>query len=260
MLSRTLLHIYGPFNIYSYGVFIALGCMIIYWLISRDTRRIALVDTDRLLNIFSICIIAAAVGGRLLHLLGSSQTITSLYDIFALHEGGFSLLGSVLAILCVVPWYLKKNNIPVLPFTDLMALYAPLLQAISRLGCFFAGCCYGKPTQLFWGVTYVTEDTLAPRFCKLHPAQLYAAFGDLCIFLLLYFVLQKFLKKPGQLLCLYLSLSSLNRFFMDFFRDDREFLNIPAMRILSLHQWIALGIIISSIGYFIFITRKERIS
>lgn len=258
MLSRTLLHIYGPFSIYSFGVMIALGCIITYYLMLSDTRRIKLISTDQLLNVFSISIITALFGGRLLHLLSSYEDIHSWTDIIALHEGGFSILGAIIALLCVIPWYLKKINVPVLPFMDLMGLYAPLLQGISRLGCFFAGCCYGKPTDAFWGVTYKTHDTLAPTFCKIHPTQLYMAGGDLIIFLALYFIGQRYFKKPGQLLCAYLALSNLNRFLVDFWRDDQEFLPIQIMRIFSLHQWIALGIIISSIACFIVITRKDR--
>lgn len=258
MLSRTLLHIYGPFSIYSFGAMIALGCIITYRLMLTDVRRIKLISTEDLLNVFSASIITALCGGRLLHLLSSYKEINSWTDIIALHEGGFSILGAIIAVLCIIPWYLKKIGVAVLPFMDLMGLYAPLLQAISRLGCFFAGCCYGKPTTAFWGVTYTTHDTLAPLFCKIHPTQLYMAGGDLLIFLTLYLVCQRYFKKPGQLLCAYLTLSSLNRFLVDFWRDDQEFLPLQLMHIFSLHQWIALGIIISSIACFIIITRKDR--
>lgn len=258
MLSRTLLHIYGPFSIYSFGAMIALGCIITYRLMLTDTRRIKLISTEHLLNIFSISIITALLGGRLLHLLSSYKELNSWQDIIALHEGGFSILGAMIALLCVIPWYLKKISVPVLPFMDLMGLYAPLLQAISRLGCFFAGCCYGKPTDVPWGVIYRTEDTLAPTFCKIHPTQLYMACGDLLIFLTLYFIGQRYFKRPGQLLCVYLVLTSLNRFLVDFWRDDQEFLPLQLARIFSLHQWIALGIIISSMACFIIITRKDR--
>jgi phosphatidylglycerol:prolipoprotein diacylglycerol transferase len=259
MLSRTLLHIYGPICIYSFGAIIALGCIIIYRLLVKDQTRIKLIDTESLLNVFSLSIITAIVGGRLLYMITSYNQIQSITDIFALHEGGLSILGAIIAILCILPWYLKKINVPTLPFLDLISLYAPLLQAISRFGCFFAGCCYGKPTDVPWGITYKTHDTLAPTFCKLHPTQLYMACGDALIFLILFHFAQARFKKPGQLLCLYLCCSSLNRFLVDFWRDDQEFLPIQLMRIFSLHQWIALGIIISSIACFIVITRKDRI-
>lgn len=258
MLSRTLWHIYGPFSIYSFGAMIALGCVITYRLMLKDARRIKLISADQLLNVFSVSIVTALFGGRLLHLTSSYDQIHSWTDVIALHEGGFSILGAVIALLCILPWYLKRNGVPVLPFMDLIGLYAPLLQAISRLGCFFAGCCYGKPTNVFWGITYTTHDTLAPVFCKIHPTQLYTAGGDLIIFLTLYFVGQRYFKKPGQLLFAYLALSSMNRFLVDFLRGDQEFLPLQQTHIFSLHQWIALGIIISSIACFIVITRKDR--
>ena len=258
MLSRTLLHIYGPFSIYSFGAMIALGCIITYRFMLKDPQRIKLISPDNLLNVFSISLIAALIGGRLLHLVSFYDQMHTWTDIIAVHEGGLSILGAVIAVICVIPWYLKKNSVPVLPFMDLMAIYAPLLQAISRIGCFFAGCCYGKPTDVFWGVVYKTQDTLAPTFCKIHPTQLYMAAGDLSIFVFLSVVARHYFKKPGQLLCVYLCLSSLNRFMVDFWRDDLEYLPQQLMCIFSLHQWIALGIIITSIASFIVITRKDR--
>ncbi len=253
MLSRTLLHIYGPFCIYSYGLMIAIGAILTFYLIKRNPKRASIIPTETLLNVFSLSILAGIVGGRILHTIGSYDRLASWFDVCALHEGGFSILGSVLAILLIIPWYLRKNNIKVMPFLDLLALYAPLLQSISRIGCYFAGCCFGTTTSLPWAITYITPDTLAPRYCALHPTQLYASLSLLAIFLFLYFFVQHWVKKPGQLTCIYLACAAGQRFFIDFWRADQEFFSAPSLHILSMHQWIGLGIIISAtIGFIIF--------
>jgi phosphatidylglycerol:prolipoprotein diacylglycerol transferase len=259
MPTRTLFRIYKDICIYSFGTMIALGCFVLYLLTSRDPRRAKIASQDQLLGILTVSIFVAVIGGRILHLIGNYTTITHWTDLFALQEGGFSVLGAILALLIVMPSYLKKQNIPVLPFMDLAALYVPILQAVSRFGCFFAGCCYGKPTTAPWGIMYTDSDTLAPLLRTLHPTQLYAAAGDLLTFGILYFTSRKTLA-PGQLLCTYLFLSSLNRFIIDFWRDDQEFLPFVSLRILSLHQWIALGIMLGAALYFFAITciRKER--
>lgn len=258
MLSRTLLHLYGPFCIYSYGVMIALSCFVGYVCFIRDAKRKALLSLEQLSNVFSLSIIIGIIGGRMLHLIVSYNSIHTWKDLFALQEGGLSIFGTLLALICFLPWYFKRHGLPILPLLDLAALYAPLMQAIARLGCFFAGCCYGKPTSLPWGITYKTSDTLAPLFLQLHPTQLYLASGDVLIFLCLYFILQYRMKKPGQLACIYLALSCINRFLVDFWRGDQDFVSFSMMHIFSLHQWIALSILISSITCLILITRKDR--
>ncbi|MEX0849023.1 MAG: prolipoprotein diacylglyceryl transferase [Candidatus Dependentiae bacterium] len=256
MLSRTLLHIYGPFCIYSYGFIIAIGAIATFYLIKRNHKRLAIISDELLLNVFSLTILSGVIGGRLLYLLGNYNDISSWFDICAVHKGGLSILGSIITVLLVLSWYLKQNKIPVLPFLDLLAIYAPLLQSFSRLGCLFAGCCFGKPAILPWAIIYKTQDTLAPTFCSLHPTQLYSALGLFLIFIFLHYIAQYRLKKPGLLMFAYLTLVSLNRFVVDFYRGDQEFFETNTL--LSIHQWIALSITIGSLIGFIIISRKNN--
>jgi phosphatidylglycerol:prolipoprotein diacylglycerol transferase len=256
MLSRTLLHIYGPFCIYSYGFIIAIGAIATFYFIKKNPKRLAIISDELLLNVFSLTILSGVIGGRLLYLIGNYKDISSWFDICAVHKGGLSILGSIISVLLVLSWYLKQNKVSVLPFLDLLAIYAPLLQSFSRLGCLFAGCCFGKQTTLPWAITYTTHDTLAPTFCSLHPTQLYSALGLFLIFIFLHYVAQYKFKIPGQLMFAYLALVSLNRFVVDFYRGDQEFVNTSTL--LSIHQWIALCITIGSFAGFIIISRKNN--
>jgi phosphatidylglycerol:prolipoprotein diacylglycerol transferase len=190
-----------------------------------------------------VSILAGCLGGRLLEVISEPDIYPHWYDWFSFWTGGFSVLGAILGIITIVPLYLKQINVPVLPTCDLVALYAPLLQAIARLGCFTAGCCYGTPTHNFLSVIYTNPATFAPYGIAIHPTQLYSSALLFIIFLWMYFIGQKILKKSGQLFVAYLILASFERFLVDFWRDERIMLN----SFLSFHQLVAIAIAISSI-------------
>jgi phosphatidylglycerol:prolipoprotein diacylglycerol transferase len=109
-----------------------------------------------------------------------------------------------------------------LQLMDLASQYAPLMQAIARIGCLLAGCCYGKlAPDLPWAITFTRPDGFAPLQLPLHPTQIYFGLASLCIFFIMVTVARVSTTKPGQLTCLYLILESLSRFTLDFWRGDR---------------------------------------
>ena len=258
-MPRELLHIYGPININIYGTVIALALLVFLWLVSKHPRKEKLFAHVDLIQALIVGILLGIVGARTLYVLYNIHTIESLLDIVDIWNGGLWVLGGILSILLFFPIYLYRNNISILPFADLISIHAGLLQGIARLGCFFAGCCYGKPTTLPWAITYYNSDTFAPCGIALHPSQLYSSALLLLIFCFMYFFAQYKLKKAGQLTALYLLLISLERFFVDFLRDDRELFNQSALHIFSINQWICLIIATAaSIGlwYFSVINKK----
>ena len=238
--SPELIHIYGPFGIQSYGLFIMLAIIITVWAIRKNKRFTQLNLEPVYLNIIIISIFAGCFGARLLEVISEPDTYTHWYDWFALWQGGFSILGAILGIIAIVPIYLKKNNIPVLPICDLVAIYAPLLQAIARLGCFTAGCCYGTPTHSFLSVIYTNPETFAPYGIAIHPTQLYSSAILFIIFLFMYFIGQKIFKRTGQLFAAYLICAALERFIIDFWRAER----VMVTHLLSFYQIIALCIML----------------
>lgn len=237
-MHRQLLHLYGPLAINSFGLFIVIGIIIFSALFLSDPKRSKIISTQTYFNGLSLAIIAGLAGGRLLFVLSHPENIDHWLQIFAFWMGGFSLLGGVVALLIAIPLYLKKHKIEIIPLLDLTAVYAPLLQAISRIGCFFAGCCFGAPTTGAFGV-YNTQCGIPELSNRLlHPTQLYSAAALLIIFLIMYFILEPFCKKKGQLACSYLLLMSLERFTIDFWRADRDL--IPGFANLSIPQAVAL--------------------
>jgi phosphatidylglycerol---prolipoprotein diacylglyceryl transferase len=241
--SPELIHIHGPFGIQYYGLFIALGIIITVLAIRRNKRFKQLHLENKYLDIIVVTIIAGCVGGRLLEVISEPSLYPHWYDWFALWQGGFSILGSIIGIIITVPFYLKKINVPIIPLFDLVSIYAPLCQSIARLGCFTAGCCYGVATNSICAVIYTNPNTLAACNVPLHPTQLYSSAILFCIFLFMYFVAQRICIKDGQLFTMYLTLAALERFCVDFWRADR----IMIGNVLSFHQIVALCIIIALI-------------
>lgn len=254
----NLAHIYGPIYLNCYGSMIAIGLLVFRYLLLKNPARSKILTTEQFDNILLISIPIAILGGRLLWAFGSWSELSSPLDILALWEPGYSVLGALLAILIFLPAYLKYQKISGLKLLDLAAIYTPLLHSISRIGCFLAGCCYGKITNLPWGVIYTHPDVLVPellKFTKIHPTQLYSSVLLLGIFLFMYYFAQKYFTKPGQLTGIYLILAGLERFIVDFWRADQELLSWCTP--LGLQQVIALGIITAGIGLYSYTKNKS---
>ena len=131
---------------------------------------------------------------------------------------------------------------------DLVATYAPLLQAISRIGCFFAGCCYGQPTLHSWAISSV-------ECVSTHPTQLYSAASLALLFLVMY-AIRRIQLAPGQQFCIYLFFMSLERFVVDFWRADQEFTSI--ITTFSVAQITALFLAATAVGSIIYISLYDR--
>lgn len=245
-MLHTLVHIYGPFSIHSFGLMLAFGLAITVFLATRNPLRARIMSSDRFIDAISLTIITGLVGSRLLFVVQNWASLEHWTDIFSVWTGGFSVLGSVIGVLTLMPIYLAWHQIPFFLFFDLIAIYAPLLQSIARLGCFFAGCCFGSQTTVPWGIIYTDPESFAPLCTQLHPAQLYSSALLFGIFLILIYGAQNYFKKPGYCLAIYLFLISVERFYIDFFRGDHEFFDNEALKFLSVHQWISIGIAITA--------------
>lgn len=238
-MSPQLLHIYGPLYVNSYGLAIAIGLITFVMLCQRNPLLQSMMSRDRFSNIVILGIISALCGGRLWFALSEWGSYDNVIDLLKPWYGGFSVLGSIVGVLAIVPIYLRFHSIPVLPFFDIVALYTPLFHAIARIGCFYAGCCYGSPTNIWWGVTYTDTACMAPLNISLHPAQLYSSFCLVILYAILY-SLQKY-RGTGRLLMIYLIGAGIERCIVDLFRDDQT---LYILQSLSINQVLALVFVI----------------
>ncbi len=253
-MCRELFHIWGPISVNSYGAMMLIGLIVVIVLMQSDPLVKKIMNREQLFNAAAVGILSGILGARFLYVICNWNAILSFRDVFALWDGGLSMMGGVIGILVVLPFYLRKKGTPTILFFDLFAFYAPLLHAFTRIGCFLAGCCYGKPTTMVWGVSYTNGEL--PFDYAVHPTQIYTFLMQLFIFGILIFFRKNFYKKQGQLVALYLILAGLERFIVDFWRGDREFFPQDFLGLLSIHQLLSL--IISGLGLLLFLTVSQR--
>jgi len=235
----------GSFRIHTYGVFIALGFLTGIVLALREAKRVG-EKPENILDLSFYSIIAAIVGSRLFYIILNYQYyIENPLEMIKIWSGGLVFYGGFVLALIVGIWYIRKSHLPLWKTADVMAPSIAIGQAIGRLGCFSAGCCYGKVTTLPWAVTFSNPECLANLGVPRHPTQLYSSLNDLFIFLILT-VVKRFKKFDGLLIWLYVLLYSITRSIIEIFRGDDRGLVFGGT--LSISQFI--GIVLVPISLF----------
>jgi phosphatidylglycerol:prolipoprotein diacylglycerol transferase len=214
----------GWFTVSTYGVLVASGLVTGLYVASRLSEREGL-NKDDIYNLGVYVALAGIIGSKLALIVQEWDTYISsprqLFSMELLQSGGVFYGGLVLAIAVGI-WYTRRRHIPFLKTADAFAPGIAIGHALGRLGCFSAGCCWGLPTSLPWGVTftntYSNEIVGVPLNVPLHPTQLYEAAAEFVIFLLLY---TQYRKKQfdGQMLGWYLILYPTARFLVEFLRS-----------------------------------------
>ncbi len=209
----------GPIPIRMYGLMIGFGFLFGIYLASRRAKKEGL-NQDLILDMGVYLLLAAIIGSRILYVLTTLQEFTgNPLDAFAIWKGGLVFYGGVIAAVPVGIWYVKKHRLPVWQTADILAPYAALGHAFGRLGCFFAGCCYGAPCSGPFCITFSDPHSLAPQGVPLFPTQLMESGGEFLIFGML-LLLRRYKKFDGQLFWLYLVFYAALRFTLEFFRGD----------------------------------------
>lgn len=232
---------FGSFFIPTYGVLVALGFLLALTTTLRLARRSGL-PSEKIVNLAVYCAMAGIVGAKLFMFLfdlpAYLQNPGEIFTLETLRAAGVFHGGLIVALLFAA-WYIRKESLPLFATMDCFAPGIVLGQAIGRLGCFAAGCCWGKECSLPWGVRFRSDFAApVPLDKTLHPAQLYESVADFLIFAFLYRRFQSSSVKNGQIIGLYLVLYSIARFVIEFFREHEQSLVGP----FSLTQWIALGL------------------
>jgi phosphatidylglycerol:prolipoprotein diacylglycerol transferase len=209
----------GPIPIRLYGLMIGIGFLLSITLASRRAKKEG-INPDVILDLGVYLLLAAIVGSRILYVLTNLHEFTrNPFEVFAIWKGGLVFYGGLLAAVPVGIWYVKKHNLPIWKTADMIAPFIALGHAFGRLGCFFAGCCYGAPCSGPLCITFTDPRSLAPLGIHLFPTQLMESAGEFAIFLLL-LALRRYKQFDGQLFGIYLVLYAVLRFAIEFFRGD----------------------------------------
>jgi phosphatidylglycerol---prolipoprotein diacylglyceryl transferase len=252
---HPILFEYGSLAIYTYGVFVALGFIAAFWVGEREADRFGL-GRRAFQDLGFLIVIGAIAGSRLFFvLLEWEHFVEKPLEIFALWKGGLVFYGGFVGAGLAGLWYARSRSLPLWTAADCVAPALALGQAFGRVGCFFAGCCYGAASHLPWAVSFDNPRSIVPLErlgIGLHPTQLYEAAANLALFLLLYFYLGRHRRFEGQLFGVYLVAYPALRFLIEFFRGDPR----GGLGPLSTSQ--VLGIPLFFFGLWILLSRRQR--
>jgi len=247
----------GNFSVYAYGFFIAVGFVITLALASLKIRKSKTgISFGNLVDLFFYTVLSAIIGSRALFvLIHFDDYRRNPMQIFKIWEGGLVFYGGLLLAIGVSLWYMRWHRLPIWKVADLISPLIALGLFFGRVGCFFAGCCYGKETSLPWGVIFKHPDSLAPLNIPLHPTQLYDGANGLAIFFFLSWM-EKRKTFDGQIFWLLLFLYTITRFFIETLRGDpRGFL---FGNLLSTSQGIGIPLAIFSLFMLFYMKKKYR--
>ncbi|MFY0626388.1 MAG: prolipoprotein diacylglyceryl transferase [Reichenbachiella sp.] len=245
----------GPFTIQSYGFLIALGTLIGYFYLTKNAKEQLGVDKDSTQSMTILFLLAAVIGGKFFFYL--ERPVYYFGDpgnLFKNLKNGFVFYGSLIFVVITLIWYLKKKSIPILPMLDILAFSGVIIHGFGRLGCFFAGCCYGKETDGSIYVVFSNQDSFAPTDVHLHPTQLYSVLLLITIFIILW-MFKRHQRFEGQLFFLYIILYAIGRGVIEIFRGDLR-------RGFIIEDWIShsqmISIVIISIVAFFYIREYKK--
>jgi phosphatidylglycerol:prolipoprotein diacylglycerol transferase len=207
----------------TYGILIALAFSSGYFLTLYLSTKLG-EKPQHVERIFFLVLLSATVGGRLFHVFFEDFPYYRAHpaQVFALWVGGSgsTYYGALIPAIAAVYWYARRHALDFPNFADIAAPAVALGTAIGRVGCFCAGCCWGKPTSSFLGVRFTDPDTFSGiKDVPVHPVQLYGATAAFLGFLYLRWRLDH-RRYKGQLFVHALLLYAVLRFINEMFRGD----------------------------------------
>jgi phosphatidylglycerol:prolipoprotein diacylglycerol transferase len=248
---------FGKVTLYTYGVLLAAAYLLGLHLARVRARKRGL-DANRVLDLGIYIIISALIGAKLLLLVTDFRSFTTNpADLLTLARSGGVFYGGLILAVIVALWYIRRVGLPLWTTCDVFAPGIALGHVVGRFGCLFAGCCWGKPTTMPWGITFTDPFAQAnvgtPLNQPLHPTQLYEAGAEFLILVLLLWTEPKGRPFPGRTFWLYMLLYAFSRFIIEFFRDDPR----GMVGMFSTSQFISLLLAPLAIGMLVYLSRQK---
>ena len=245
----------GPLTVHTYGLFVATG-FFAGLIVTMGIAKSEGITPHQVLDMGLLIILSAIIGSRLLYvLMNISYYLQNPLDMLKIWQGGLTFSGGIIFAVLVMFLYIRRQHLSFLRIGDLWAPAAAIGQGIGRIGCFMAGCCYGGPTDLIWGVVFTHPESLAPLNISLHPTQIYSSLSGFIIFLILLGLNSK-KEFKGQVFLWFLILHSTARLLLERFRgDDRGILLNSSM---SITQLVTILILIASVAILMALRYKAN--
>ena len=214
-MYNDLFHI-GRFTVHGYGLMIGLGIVASLMLSWRRAKPRGIPE-DAVSALTILAVVIGFVGAKIFFIL-THWSMFAADPLGTLGSEGFVVYGGILFGFLAALIYCRRRRESFFLWADILLPGVAAAQALGRVGCFLAGCCYGKPTASRFGVVF-PQGSFAPAGIPLWPTQLFSAAGDLllCLFLL---YIDRRPHREGHLAVWYLLLYGVGRFAVEFLRND----------------------------------------
>lgn len=241
----------GKFTIHGYGLMIAIGFLfaLIYGTIQCKKKGL---DDDFFFNLAMFVLVFGWLGGKVMFIIVEFKKFL-ISPMSVIGSQGFVVYGGIISGIATVYVYcrIKKKNF--FEYIDVIAAAVAINQAFGRIGCFLAGCCYGRETDSWVGVVF-PQGCMAPAGVKLIPTQLFSAAFDIGMFVVLCILInsRKYIK--GIPTSVYLIGYAVGRAIIECFRSDER----GSVGMLSTSQFISIFICIAGIILLCFILNNNK--
>ena len=246
----------GPITVYTYGVLLAAAYLfgLKLAMVRAKARQL---DEARVLDLGIYIIISALVGAKLLLLVLDFRTyVSNPRELLTLVRVAGVFYGGLILAVVVSLWYIRRVGLPLWTTCDVFAPGIALGHVVGRLGCLFAGCCYGKPTDLPWGITFTdpfaASNTGTPLNVPLHPTQLYEAGAEALILLVLLATESRGRRYAGRTFWLYMLLYAISRYIVEIYRGDP---GRGTIGVFSTSQFISLLLVPLAVVMLLYLRR-----
>lgn len=239
----------GPITLHMYGLMMAIGfASALASCLYRGKKRG--LSEDICYGIFYCAIVGGLLGCRILYYITEIPHIIKDPSMLWDFSVGYVVYGGIIGGILINYFYCKKKKAHFMDYFDLVMPAVAMAQGFGRIGCFCAGCCYGRPTDAWWGITFKNSQ-MAPNGVSLIPTQLISAAGDFIFAAVLWYY---YMRKPktGKPAAAYLMLYGVGRFIIEFFRNDYR----GNIGFLSTSQLISIGIV--AIGVILFVVAGKK--
>lgn len=254
-----------PWSLHVYGLLIAAGFLLAMQLAARQAGREG-EDPDRVIDLAFYLLLAGLIGSRIVFIFTKlPQYLANPVEMVMFWKGGLVFYGGFIGAALYLVYYARKYRMDYFKLVDIMIPYVAMAHAFGRLGCLAAGCCFGKPTSMPWGIVFPVASMAQQQqqsqglvdmndpALAVHPTQLYEAGFELALFWIL-LSMRPHKRFHGQLFLFWLSIYPIGRSFIELFRGDKE---RGIYGILSTSQYISIVVALAAIAVYAYLRRNR---
>lgn len=241
----------GRFTVHGYGLMIALGFVAAICYATWQCKKDGLND-DLLFNLAIFVLLFGWLGGKVMFCIVEIKDFIKS-PLLVLGSEGFVVYGGIISGLITIIVYCKVKKIDFFRYIDVIVAGVAINQAFGRVGCFLAGCCYGRETNSKFAVIF-PEGCMAPAGVPLIPTQLMSAGADLLMFIVLFAILNNKNYKKGIPMAVYLTGYAIGRSIIECFRSDAR----GAVGTLSTSQFISIFAGVAGAVLLVFLLKRKE--